>query len=69
MECDKECAKQERNRKLAEALQLEGGDVTTTSIGTPNYSEFLTKFAKKNPQFIESVHKQLTDLVIKAKQV
>ncbi|ODN04677.1 Protein shuttle craft [Orchesella cincta] len=67
LECDKECARLERNRKLAEALQVDNADVTT-SIGTPNYSEFLMQFAKKNPQFIETVHKQLTDLVMKAKQ-
>jgi len=68
LECDKECAKLERNRKLAEALQVDNADVTT-SIGTPNYSEFLMQFAKKNPHFIETIHKQLTDLVMKAKQV
>ncbi|CAL8096413.1 unnamed protein product [Orchesella dallaii] len=67
LECDKECARLERNRKLAEALQVDNADVTT-SIGTPNYSDFLMQFAKKNPQFIETIHKQLTDLVMKAKQ-
>ena len=32
---------------MAEALKLDNADITTTSIGTPNYSEFLMKFAKK----------------------
>lgn len=50
------------------ALQLEDPDATST-FGTPNYSEFLTSFAKKNPQFVENVHDRLTGLVVKAKRV
>ncbi|OXA46751.1 Protein shuttle craft [Folsomia candida] len=67
LECDKECSRVERNRKMMAALQLEDPDATST-FGTPNYSEFLTSFAKKNPQFVENVHDRLTGLVVKAKR-
>lgn len=68
LECDRECARVERNRKMMEALKLEDPDATST-FGTPNYSEFLVGVAKKNPQFVESVHDKLTNLVVKAKRV
>jgi transcriptional repressor NF-X1 len=67
LECDKECARVERNRKLVEALQLSDPDVTS-SFGTPNYCEFLVTFTKKNPQFVEMVHERLVALVLKAKK-
>jgi len=67
LECDKECSRVERNRKMMEALQVEDPDATST-FGTPNYSEYLISFAKKNPQFVENVHDRLTSLVVKAKR-
>jgi hypothetical protein len=68
LECDKECLRLERNRKMVEALQLEDPDATST-FGTPNYSEFLMQFAKNHPQFVENIHDRLTNLVVKAKRV
>jgi transcriptional repressor NF-X1 len=52
---------------MAEALQLENPDLETR-LGPPNYSEFLKKFAQKNPQFVEMVHTKLTDLVMSSKK-
>jgi hypothetical protein len=67
LECDKECTRLERNRKMMEALQLEDPDATST-FGTPNYSEYLTSFTKKNPKFVENTHDRFTNLVVKAKR-
>jgi len=53
---------------MAEALCVDDNSPTTTH-GTPDYSEFLLKFAAKNPQVVEKVHTSLTNLVEKAKKV
>jgi len=67
LSCDKECARVERLRKIAEALQLHNPD-PETRIGPPNYSEFLKKFTLKSPQFVEMVHDKLSALVMQAKK-
>ena len=67
LECNAECAKLERNRRLALALQIENPDVAT-KLSAPKYSDFLKEFARKDPTFAQSVHDKLTDLVKLAKE-
>ncbi|CAG7703751.1 unnamed protein product [Allacma fusca] len=67
LKCDKECARIERAKKLAEALQLESPDVST-QFGIPNYSDYMKKMAQKNPRFVEMVHEKLSDLVMRTKK-
>ncbi|KAL1435518.1 hypothetical protein MTO96_000183 [Rhipicephalus appendiculatus] len=67
LECDEECAVLERNRRLANALQIQNADVSNR-VGPPCYSEFLKDEARKNPSFMLSVHQTLTQLVQTARQ-
>lgn len=67
LECDEECAVLERNRRLANALQIQNADVSNR-VGPPGYSEFLKDEARKNPSFMLSVHQTLTQLVQMARQ-
>ncbi|XP_064614665.1 transcriptional repressor NF-X1-like [Liolophura sinensis] len=67
LECDKECALMERNRRVALALEIRNPDLSS-KLGNPAYSQFLKDFAKQSPQFVSSVEKNLSELVQSAKQ-
>jgi transcriptional repressor NF-X1 len=68
MECDSTCALIERNRRLAEALQVQNPDLTDFK-GAPKYSETLKDFARKDRPFAQFVHDKLKDLVMKTNEV
>lgn len=65
LECDAVCAQVERNRKLAEALDIKEADVSPKA-GPPNYPETLKQFALENMDFITAVHDQMASLVKEA---
>lgn len=67
MECTTECAKVERNRRIALALQIRNPDLSPNV--TPRYSDFMKEFAKKDVSFCNSIHEKLAELVTNAKQV
>ena len=68
--CDEECHKRARNARLALALQIENPD-SKASLGTaqnqPIYSDQMKQRAKLDPNFANKIHKQLTELVIMAR--
>lgn len=68
MECDSSCALIERNRRLAEALQVQNPDLTDYK-GPPKYSDTLKDFARKDRPFAQFVHDKLKDLVLKMNEV
>lgn len=67
IDCNEECAKLERNRRVALALQIENPDISA-KLAAPKYSEFLKDFARKDPIFASAVHDKLTELVKLAKE-
>jgi transcriptional repressor NF-X1 len=67
LECNETCGQIERNKRLALALQIENPDIST-KLSAPKYSDFLKEFGKKDPNFVQSVHDRLTDLVKLAKE-
>ncbi|XP_071480371.1 transcriptional repressor NF-X1-like [Diadema antillarum] len=66
LQCDEECSIQERNRRLAEALQIKNPDLSST-IKTTNYSDFLKEQARKHQGFVAAIEKELSALVVSAK--
>jgi len=66
LECTTECAKLERNRRIALALQIRNPDLSPNV--TPRYSDFMKEFAKKDAPFCNYVHEKLAELVTNAKQ-
>jgi len=67
LECTTECAKLERNRRIALALQIRNPDLSPNV--TPRYSDFMKEFAKRDAPFCNYVHEKLAELVTNAKQV
>ena len=67
LDCNEECAKIERNRRVALALQIENPD-TSAKLSAPKYSDFLKDMARKDPNFANLVHDRLTELVKLAKE-
>ncbi|ESO86262.1 hypothetical protein LOTGIDRAFT_129545 [Lottia gigantea] len=67
LECDAECAKLERNRRMALALEIENPDLTS-KLNTTSYPDLLKDFARKNPEKANQIEKALYDLVLNAKQ-
>lgn len=67
LDCNEECSKMERNRRLALALQIENPDIQS-KLAPPKYSDFLKDVTKKDPTFAASIHDKLTDLVKLAKE-
>lgn len=67
LECTTECAKTERNRRIALALQIRNPDLSPNV--TPRYSDFMKEFAKKDVSFCNNIHEKLANLVTNAKQV
>ncbi|GFX81873.1 protein shuttle craft [Trichonephila clavipes] len=66
LQCGEACARRERNRRLAVALQIDNPDLSP-SPGPPNYSDFLKTEAKKNPSFVADVYDKISELVQLAK--
>lgn len=66
LECTTECAKLERNRRIALALQIRNPDLSPNI--TPRYSDFMKEFAKKDASFCNYIHEKLAELVTNAKQ-
>lgn len=71
LECDQECATLERNRRLAEALQIDSSTDPFNVRSTSIYSDSLKEDARKDLKFVTDVEeeiKNLVELVNKAKQ-
>lgn len=66
LECNEECSKIERNKRIALALQIRNPELTSKI--TPRYSDFMKEFTKKDPKFCAMVHEELTKLVQLAKE-
>lgn len=68
--CNDECKTEERNRRLALALQIENPEARE-KLGSSStlYSDFMKDEARKDPNFAKMVHDALTELVMKAKEV
>ena len=67
MDCNEECAQFERNRKLAEALELADTVDYSPTVG-PQYSCYLLEQARENREFIESLESIFKQLVVDARQ-
>lgn len=68
LECNYDCATLERNRRLDIAFKVENPNLISYPKFTPNYTEFIRGFYKKEPAFVKMVHDKLTDLVKLAKE-
>lgn len=66
LECTEECRVMERNRRLAIGLQIRNPDISQKL--TPRYSDFMKRWATKDPHFCRRIHDKLTELVVLAKQ-
>ncbi|XP_071551737.1 protein shuttle craft [Panulirus ornatus] len=67
--CSEECQTEERNRRLALALQIENPEAREklgNSCGL--YSDFMKEEARKDPNLAKMVHDALTDLVMKVRE-
>ncbi|XP_056155450.1 transcriptional repressor NF-X1 [Lampris incognitus] len=63
LECDQECATLERNRRLAEALQIDS-TVDPFNIRSPSvYSDSLREEARKDLKFVSEVEEEIRNLV------
>ncbi|CAG0891465.1 unnamed protein product [Darwinula stevensoni] len=67
IECNEECARLDRNRRLALALQIQNPDLES-KLRSPQYSQFMKDMGLKQPQFAQMVHEKLAELVQLAKQ-
>uniref|UniRef100_A0A8C9UAF6 Transcriptional repressor NF-X1 n=1 Tax=Scleropages formosus TaxID=113540 RepID=A0A8C9UAF6_SCLFO len=71
LQCDKECAALERNRRLAEALQIDESADPFHIRSSSKYSDSLKEDARKDLKFVSEVEeemKNLVELVNKGKQ-
>ncbi|XP_061821295.1 transcriptional repressor NF-X1 [Nerophis lumbriciformis] len=71
LQCDEECAAVERNKRLAEALQIDPSSDPFNMRSTSVYSNSLKEDARKDGKFVSNVEeaiKNLVDLVSKGKQ-
>ena len=67
LECNEECSKLERNKRIALALQIRNPELSAKI--TPRYSDFMKEFTKKDPKFCSLVHDEFAKLVQLAKEV
>lgn len=67
LECNNDCATLERNRRLDIAFKVENPNLINYPKFTPNYSEFIKTFYKKEPSFTKGIHEKLSALVKLAK--
>ncbi|XP_060730078.1 transcriptional repressor NF-X1 [Tachysurus vachellii] len=64
LECDQECATLERNRRLAEALQVDPTvDPFSSKSSTCKYSDTLKEDARKDFKFVSEVEEEIKNLV------
>eukprot|EP01135_Chromosphaera_perkinsii_P002119 Nk52_evm53s217 gene=Nk52_evmTU53s217 len=64
VECDKECTRLERNRRLAEALKIDNTDARVCMDANSYYSNELMLYAKNNAQFVKTVDFILRDFAV-----
>jgi len=67
LKCDDKCAVMERNRQLAEALDITDADFSPDP-GPPKYSDMLKNAARSDPTFVADIFEKLTRLVMESKQ-
>ena len=60
LECDDECRRIQRNKKLAEALSINPDEARATTVV---YTDFLLDYAKRNSEFVQSVERDMAQLV------
>jgi len=60
IECDDECRRIQRNKKLAEALSINPDEARTTTV---TYTDFLMDYAKKNSELVQSVERDFAQLI------
>ncbi|KAK5898085.1 hypothetical protein CgunFtcFv8_015532 [Champsocephalus gunnari] len=63
LECDQECATLERNRRLAEALQIDSSSDPFNARSTSVYSDSLKDDARKDLRFVTEVEEEIKNLV------
>nr|XP_015810198.2 transcriptional repressor NF-X1 [Nothobranchius furzeri] len=63
LECDQECATLERNRRLAEALQIDSSSDPFNVRSTSLYSDSLKEDARKDLKFVSEVEEEIRSLV------
>ncbi|KAJ8375129.1 hypothetical protein SKAU_G00057090 [Synaphobranchus kaupii] len=64
LECDQECAALERNRQLAEALQIDqSADPFNLRSSSSKYSDSLKEDARKELKFVSEVEEEMKNLV------
>ena len=68
--CNEECQTEQRNRRLALALQIENPEARE-KLGSSStlYSEFMKEEARKDPNLAKTVHSALEDLVLRSREV
>lgn len=68
--CNEECQTDQRNRRLALALQIENPEARE-KLGSSSslYSEFMKEEARKDPNLAQMVHNALEALVLRAREV
>lgn len=66
LECNEECSKLERNKRVALALQIRNPELSSKI--TPRYSDFMKDWARKDTKFCLMIHDELTKLVQLAKE-
>lgn len=68
LECDQDCAREKRNRNLADAFGVDSEGLTI-GANLVKYSDQLKNEARSNPQFIMTVHDKFVQLIDAFKQV
>lgn len=63
LECDQECATLERNRRLAQALQIDPSSDPFNVRSTSVYSDSLKEDARKDLKFVTEVEEEIRNLV------
>lgn len=63
LECDEECATLERNRRLAEALQIDPASDPFNARSTSVYSDSLKDEARKDLNFVTKVEDEIKNLI------
>ncbi|XP_033841815.1 transcriptional repressor NF-X1 [Periophthalmus magnuspinnatus] len=63
LECDEECATLERNRRLAEALQIDPSSDPFNVRSTSVYSDSLKEDARKDLNFVTKVEDEIKNLI------
>ncbi|XP_063870038.1 protein shuttle craft-like [Scylla paramamosain] len=67
--CNEDCLTEQRNRRLALALQIENPEARE-KLGSSStlYSEFMKEEARKDPNLAKMVHSALEDLVLRSRE-